>query len=62
MCNADFLGRRSEARSLGWAVAAVRASLLVESRITWHDVGLWRRIDEVEQDLVGNADRDVHGG
>ena len=61
MCNADFLGRRSEARSLGWAVVAVRASLLEESRITWHDVGLRRRIDEVEQDLVGNADRDVHG-
>ena len=31
-----------------------RASLLEETRITWHDVDLWRRIQEVKRDLVGD--------
>jgi AcrR family transcriptional regulator len=31
-----------------------RASLLEETRITWHDVDLWRRIYKVKQDLVSD--------
>ena len=36
-------------------LARFRAALLEEIRVTWHDVDLWRRIQNVKQDLVGDA-------
>lgn len=40
-------------------LASFRAALLEEIRVTWHDVDLWRRIQNVKQDLVG--DRRLQG-